>query len=453
MRPLPGLLAAETVSLAGSHIATVAVPWLVLVTTGSATRVGVVALAQTLPFVLAGVLGGALVDRTGPRRVAIAADVVSAITVGLIPLLHLFGQLTFGRLVATVAVSGAVAGCGAVAKRALLPVAVEVSGTPMGRATGLFEGLSRAALLVGLPLGGILVASFGPATVLLIDAASFAVAAVLVTTTVRFPAADHQTAGSAVAPAAPAAADPPPQTRAGVATRGIAAGFAFLRRDRLILAVTAMLFFTNLADQAYIAVFLPVWVRETGAGPAAFGLVGGVFGLGAVLGATAYSILAVRVPRALTFVVCFLIAGSPRLFTLALSNELWLILAVAFGAGLAIAAVNPILMAVGYERIPAHLRGRVLGVIGALSYAGLPLGGLLGGLAVDGTGLRAALLSAGALYLAVTLAPLFFLSRLTRSLEPPASVEPSTSGDASTSLYGGPSDAADHPRTPSATVG
>nr|WP_221378804.1 MFS transporter [Actinoplanes polyasparticus] len=106
MRPLPGLLAAETVSLTGSHIATVAVPWLVLVTTGSATRVGVVALAQTLPFVLAGVLGGALGDRTGPRRVAIAADVAGAVAVGLVPLLHLLGQLTFGRLVAAVAISG-----------------------------------------------------------------------------------------------------------------------------------------------------------------------------------------------------------------------------------------------------------------------------------------------------------------------------------------------------------
>ena len=79
-----------------------------------------------------------------------------------------------------------------------------------------------------------------------------------------------------------------------------------------------------------------------------------------------------------TFVVCFLLAGSPRLFAMALSDDLWLILTVAFGAGLAVAAVNPILMSVGYERIPAAVRGRVLGVIGALSFAGIPLGGLLG---------------------------------------------------------------------------
>ncbi|WP_250006069.1 MFS transporter [Actinoplanes sp. M2I2] len=308
MKPPAGLLTAEAVSLAGSHIATVAVPWLVLVTTGSATRVGVVALAQTLPFVLAGVLGGALVDRTSPRRVAIAADVAGAVAVSVIPVLHLLGQLTFGRLVAAVMIAGAVGGCGNIAKRALLPLAVEASGTPMTRATALFDGFGRAALLVGLPLGGVLVAAFGPATVLIV----------------------------------------------------------------------------------------------------AFGLVGGVFGLGAAV----YSVLAVRLPRAITFVLCFLVAGSPRLFTMALTEELWLMLTVAFGAGIAISTVNPILMAVSYERVPAHLRGRVLGVIGALSFAGIPLGGLLGGLSVDSVGLRAALLGGGALYLVVTLAPVLAVRRL-----------------------------------------
>ncbi|MGK5678489.1 MFS transporter [Actinoplanes sp. URMC 104] len=398
-RPLAGLLIAEAVSLAGSHIASVAVPWLVLVTTGSATRVGVVALAQTLPFVLAGALGGAVVDRTGPRWVAVAADVVSAVVVGLVPLLHLAGALTFGRLVLLVALAGAAGGCGNIAKRALLPLAVEASGTPMARATALFESAGRAALLVGLPLGGVLVAAFGPASVLVVDAASFAFCAAFVAATVR------------VGRAAPAPAEP--------GDDGPAAGLAFLRRDRLILVVTAILFVTNLVDQAYLAVFLPVWVRETGAGPAALGLIGGVFGLGAVVGAAVYSLVAVRLPRVPTFAVCLLLGGAPKLFAIGLSDDAGPALAVAFGCGAAAAAVNPILLAVGYERIPAHLRGRVLGLLAALSFAGLPLGALLGGLAVDAAGLRPTLLAAGCLYLAVTLVP-FPALRLLKTLVEPA---------------------------------
>ncbi|XVV11314.1 MFS transporter [Actinoplanes sp. CA-131856] len=389
-RPLASLLVAESVSLAGSHVSSVAVPWLVLTTTGSATRVGAVALAQTLPFVLAGMFGGPLVDRLGARRVAIFSDAASAVVVALVPLLHLLGLLSFGPLLAIVAVAGAFGGATNTAKRALLPQAA--AGTAMARATTLFDGIGRTAILVGLPLGGLLVAALGPAAVLAIDAASFAVCAATIAVGVRTS-----------------------EERAGEARESylasLAAGFAFLRRDSLFAVIVAVLFFTNLADQAYSIVFVPVWVRETGAGPAVLGLLGGVFGLGAVLGSLIYAALATRLPRVLTFAVCFLLAGSPRFFALATTDRLWPVLAVALGAGLAVAAVNPILMALSYERVPPELRGRVLGLAVAIGFAGVPLGGLLGGLAVDQAGPRAALLIAGGLYLAVSLVPFALVKR------------------------------------------
>ncbi|MDT5024838.1 MAG: hypothetical protein QOE61_1264, partial [Micromonosporaceae bacterium] len=69
-----GLMAAEAISLFGSRMTFVAIPWLVLVTTGSATRTGIVAFAEMLPYVLASAAGGPLVDRLGPRRAAIGMD-------------------------------------------------------------------------------------------------------------------------------------------------------------------------------------------------------------------------------------------------------------------------------------------------------------------------------------------------------------------------------------------
>ncbi|MFG1988540.1 MFS transporter [Actinoplanes sp. NPDC048988] len=390
-RPLASLLVAEAVSLAGSHVSSVAVPWLVLTTTGSATRVGAVALAQTLPFVLAGMFGGPLVDRLGARRVAIVSDAASAAVVALVPLLHVLGLLSFGPLVAIVAAAGALGGATNTAKRALLPQAV--GDTPMARATALFDGIGRAAILVGLPLGGVLVATIGPAAVLAIDAASFAAGAAVIAAGVRGPTSVKT-------------GEPGESYLAS-----LAAGFAFLRRDKLFALIVGVLFFTNLADQAYSIVFVPVWVRESGAGPAVLGLLGGVFGLGAVVGSLLYAALATRLPRVPTFAVCFLLAGSPRFFALAATGRLWPVLAIAFGAGLAVAAVNPILMALGYERVPGHLRGRVLGPAVAIGFAGVPLGGLLGGLAVDHAGPRPALLLAGGLYLAVSLVPFTLAQR------------------------------------------
>ena len=120
-----------------------------------------------------------------------------------------------------------------------------------------------------------------------------------------------------------------------------------------------------------------------------------------MLGAVAYTALATRLPPRATFAVCFLLAGSPRLFTLAATDDLVQVLAISFGAGVAMAAVNPIMMAVGYERVPEHLRARGLGAIGALGFAGILLGGAL----ADAVGSDRALLAGAVLYLAVTLTP------------------------------------------------
>ena len=73
-----------------------------------------------------------------------------------------------------------------------------------------------------------------------------------------------------------------------------------------------------------------------------------------------------------------------------------------FGAGF----INPILGAVMYERIPEALVGRVITLTSALSWAGMPFGGLVAGLLVSGYGEVAALLAVGAAYTVATMAPL-----------------------------------------------
>jgi len=70
-RGFVALLAAEAISIFGSRMTFVAVPWLVLVTTGSATRTGVVAFAEMLPYVLVSAAGGPWVDRFGPARTSV----------------------------------------------------------------------------------------------------------------------------------------------------------------------------------------------------------------------------------------------------------------------------------------------------------------------------------------------------------------------------------------------
>jgi MFS family permease len=176
-----------------------------------------------------------------------------------------------------------------------------------------------------------------------------------------------------------------------------------------------MLFATNLFDQAYSAVFVPVWAKQAFGSPVGAGLTFAAFAGGAVAGNLAYVGLATRLPRFLPFAVGFLIGGLPRFLTLAFDSPLWAVLSVAFTAGVGLSVVNPILGAVLYERVPQRLQARVLGLATALSWAGIPLGSLLGGWLVDTTSLRVALLVFGLAYLAATLLP--FLGPAWRQLD------------------------------------
>jgi MFS family permease len=391
-RPLVAFLSAEMLSMTGSQLSFVTIPWLVLVTTGSAAQTGLVSLAEMAPYVLAGLLGGPLVDRFGPRRAVLTAEISSAVAVAAIPVLHSLGALSFPLLLGLVAVVGTLRGVSDTSKRTLLPRAAEASSVPMDRATSLYDGVTRSATLLALPLSGVLILWMGAANVLYIDAASFLVSAALV--------AGYLRVGGT------SATDPDGPRERYVSS--LLVGLSYLRRDRLVLGIVGLVFMTNLFDQAYAVVFVPVWVRDTLGNVGALGFLGGAFGLGAVVGNVVYAALQQRLSRFATLGVCFLLGGSSRLFALVLTDGLWVAVSVSFAAGILMSTVNPIMSSTAYERVPQEMHGRVLGAIGALTWAGMPIGGVLAGWAVEAIGLTAALLCAATGYLLVTLLPFVF---------------------------------------------
>ena len=183
--PLYGWLTSEAVSLTGTRVSMVAIPWFVLTTTGSATLTGLVAFAEMAPLVLLKARAGPLIDRVGARRVAITADLGSFVVVGLVPLLHLSGGLSFPVLLGLVALAGALRGPGDGAKHAMVPTLVEHGGVPLERATGLHSAVERTASMAGAAFAGALVAVVGPTSALAVDAVSFLVSASLLAFSTR----------------------------------------------------------------------------------------------------------------------------------------------------------------------------------------------------------------------------------------------------------------------------
>jgi MFS family permease len=153
---------------------------------------------------------------------------------------------------------------------------------------------------------------------------------------------------------------------------------------------------------------LPVWVHDRLHRPEALGLVGGTLGVGLLLGVLAGAWLGPRLPRRSTYAVGGLIAASPPFFALAAWASLPPVLTVCVVCGIAGGALNPIIGAVQFERIPPRLQARVLGAAKASAWVGIPFGSLVGGFSADAVGLTGALLGCGALMLATTLAPVVF---------------------------------------------
>ena len=374
----------------------IALPWLVLVTTGSPAKTGLVGFAEMAPYVLAQALGGPLTDRLGARRVSITADLLSAATLALVPILHAADHLQFGVLLALVALTGLTRGPGDGAKETLLPGIAEMVGAPMERVMGAADGINRLASVVGPLAAAGLIVWIGPAAALAFDAGSFLVCAALVGLGV--PRGELP-----VHPSVVVVAEEPPETEDSYLEQ-LRAGAGFLRRDGLLRAIVVMVALTNLLDQAASVVLLPVWARDTGGGVGALGVVGASLASAAVVGSIAAAAYGHRLPRRLAFTVAFMIGGAPRFLILAVHAPLWLVATVYAVAGLGIGLINPILGAVEVERIPRLMRGRVLALIGSLAWALIPFGGLLGGALVEGVGLEVSLvLVAVAYFLATTL--------------------------------------------------
>ncbi|GAB3423921.1 macrolide resistance MFS transporter Mrx(A) [Flindersiella endophytica] len=382
------MLAAQAVSLSGTRLSAIALPWFVLVSTGSATKTGLVAFCELGPYVVAKTLAGPITDRVGARRVSVLTDLVSTVLVGAVPLLHVLGRLHFGVLLVLVALLGVVRGPGDSAKSVLIPQVVEEAKVPLERATGLSGTIERLASTVGAAGAGAVVAVLGPAVALAFDALSFLGAAAIIAATVR----------------ARAAAQHDGPSEEGYFQQ-LRAGFAFLWRDRLLRSISGMVGVTNLLDAAWTAVLLPVWALRSGNGPAAVGLVLGTLSGFSIVASLVAAALAHRLPRRITYLLGFFIAGAPRFLVLAFGAPLWLVIAVHAIGGLGSGFLNPIIGAVILERIPKELLARVSSLTTAVAWAGMPFGGLIGGALIVGVGLGPALLVCGAVYFLATTLP------------------------------------------------
>ena len=389
-RPLLGLLSANAVSITGNVLTVLAVPWFVLQTTGSATKTGLAAAASSLPIMLSAAFSGTLADRMGHRRASIVSDLVSAVIVLLVPVLHATVGIEFWQLLALVFLRSLFATPGETARGAMLPRLAERTGVPLERATSGYDAVARGARMLGAPLAGVLIATMGAPNLLVLDAATYVLSAVLVARFVPDPRVVERERS-------PFLAD-------------LRAGMGYIRRSPLIRNVVLLCMVTNMFDAGMGSVLMPIHAQDVLGSSRALGAIAGISGGAAVAGALAFGAWGERWRRRPTFVVAYVLCGAPRFAVLALEAPLWLILATFAVSGAAAGPLNPIMDTAMMERMPEEMRARVFGVVYAGCTAAMPVGALVAGTLVESIGLRDALWAFGGLYLLTTLAPAMFRS-------------------------------------------
>jgi MFS family permease len=385
---LVALLVAHIVSMLGSVVTTVAVPWLVLVSTGSPAKMGLISAAAVFPALLAGVFGTPLADRFGIRRTMIVAESAAALAMVAVAATP---EIGFLPLAALVAVKGALGGVGGRAQHVLLRPVSDAAGMQIIRTTAIYDGAGNLAMVTGAPLAGLLIFWLGPQGAIWFDAASFALSALLVALLV------HPPAGTM--PDRAAAAKEPYLT-------ALRSGFSHLWRDRLLVGMLVMTSVINLFTVANYAVFVPLWVDEHFGAAPAVGLILSAFAFGAIAGNIAFTVFGPRLPQYLTFSISLVLCVAPRQLTLGLTDSLIAVLVVSALCGVTQAAIRPILGAMLYARVPVELQNRVFGMVSAVTGSSLAFGGTLAGLTVAGIGLQPAILVSGCLCLLATLIPL-----------------------------------------------
>jgi MFS family permease len=365
------VFSSTTVSAIGDGVSFIALAFAILhISDNSPTAVGIVLACRQAAAAIVTLAAGVIADRLPRHLVLVVVASVQAVVQTIVGVLLVGGHATVGALAVLGAIYGLADGFVIPAQNGLVPAVVSASRLQQANA---LLGLSRSILGFGAPaLGGILVSLGSPGSAILVDAASFAVAAVLL---VRV----HVAAREDVV-------EPEPFLRE------LRDGWSEFRRQRWIFNTIVFFGIGNFAGQAW-SVLAPLVVKEHYGGAAHFGFVGSAFGIGLLLG----GLITLRWHPGRPLLVSCVCAAPFGLGTwmLAFLVPFPVLLAAQVVAGTGLAIHLALWFTVFQQQVPEAARSRVSSYDALGSFVLIPLGTAVVGPVAGLVGVRTTLLAAG----------------------------------------------------------
>lgn len=355
----------QLVSLIGTWMQMVAQQWLVYRLTDSATKLGIVAAAASLPVLLFSLWAGVFADRLPKRKVLLFTQTVSMVLAFVLAALVYSGVVQFWHVVTLAFLLGCVNAIDMPARQSFVPEMVGDDREDLTNAIALNSSVFNGARVVGPAFAGLLVAAVGEAMAFTLNGVSY-VAALVALLAMRFPPAREVSSNRA------------PLTE-------LLEGLRYVWRDPLKRVLLAALAAQTIFGTLHITL-MPVFAREVfvvengllANGETRLGVLLAAFGLGALIASLSLATLGSRT-RPGTRVMSGLFVFPLAFIMFSFAPNLWIALPLLVVGGWAlitlVATINTLLQ----TSTPDALRGRVMGLY-TLALVGLmPLGNLLAG--------------------------------------------------------------------------
>jgi MFS family permease len=386
----------QSISLIGTWMQRIAMPWLVYHMTGSAFMLGVIGFAGQIPTFLLAPIAGVYTDKFNRYKVLLVTQIVSLIQALILAVLALTGTLEMWHIVVLSIALGCINAFDVPARHSFVIEMVEKK-EDLGNAIALNSMMFNGARLIGPSFAGILLASAGEGICFLINAISY----IFVISSLLMMKVEKKEA----------------RRKESNVIRDLKEGFNYTFGFAPIKYLILLLALISLLGSSY-QVLIPVFAKEVlHGGSDTFGFLMGATGFGALIGAlylaSRESVLRLGrlVPAATALFGAGLIALS---FISNFNISLILMIVIGLGLMLQTAASNTILQTITDD----DMRGRVLGFYTIAVMGTAPFGSLLAGYLARVVGTTAAIMIGGAACFTGALLFLRKLPELRRSLRP-----------------------------------
>jgi predicted MFS family arabinose efflux permease len=287
------------------------------------------------------------------------ADAVRAPLMLFVPILHWSGHLSLTALLVLAFLLGALAGPYFTAQRVIMPELLGEDEGTISQANALFQGAIRTTLLLGPPLGGVLIGVIGAANVLVVDAVTYLVSFVLVGLFVP-------------------TREPAPREE-GASSRGVLAGLRFLVREPLLRVWIPLFVVGDAAWQAFFLAVPVLTVERFGADAKIAGALFAGFGAGALIGNfLSFRYLAERIDGLRLIALSVPLQAAPLWFLTLHVRPLGMFAAI-LASGIGNGICNPTIHSVFTLRMPPAIRPRAMAAATVIWGLGTPLGLLFAG--------------------------------------------------------------------------